>query len=63
MIMPARVISGKYDLAELLEIKEQCFGSEIPSAQDLAQYQKEIREIVKILINLFTYIEEKLKLE
>jgi len=44
----------------LLTIKDDCFTGKFPTISDLTEYQREVREIVKIQIHLFTYVQEKL---
>lgn len=61
MILPAKIVQGKVDAEKILEIKDQCFEGEMPGIGDLKSFQREVREIVKILIHLFEYVEEKYK--
>jgi len=52
MLLPQKIVSGKADFEMIEEIKELVFGEKELSTVELHTYQRELREILKILINL-----------
>lgn len=63
MILPSQIVQQKVDLEYLMQIWNDCFGEKIPNISELAEFQREVWEIVKIQIHLFTYGKEKLESE
>jgi len=59
MILPSQIVQKKVDLEYMIQIRNDCYPDNLPSISDLTEFQREVREIVKIQIHLFTYIQEK----
>lgn len=63
MILPSKVVQNKVDLFALRKVGTDCHQKALPHISSLSEFQREIREIVKIQIHLFTFVEEKIKAE
>ena len=61
-LLPAK-ISSLQDLNSLKEIKQYCFGFKTPWLKHLTTYQKEVREVVRVLIHLFDFVRERQELQ
>lgn len=59
-LLPTK-ISSMQDLSAFKEIKQYCFGTKTPWLKHLTTYQKEVREIVWVMIHLFDFVWERLE--
>jgi hypothetical protein len=63
MILPSKLVQKRINLFDLKKVGTDCYTKGLPHISSLTDYQREIRELVKIQIHLFTFVEEKIKAE
>ena len=59
MLLPQKIVSGKADFDLIWDLRDSLFGEAGPADVEIQGYQREVREILKIMVNLVQYAQER----